>query len=420
MLKYKSFGLTQLAETLPTIPPPTAQSQHTPPPTTTKCRILELPVELLIRIFVQAQNPSLPTVCKQFWDLGSSAIVRSHYLMQIYGPTAVFSSRSMKRKIVSLPVVEHLLKSNVPFEGEDDWLFHRACELNNVDLCTWIIDAALQQQQSTTDTARVSRLLNIAAMKGSIPIIDLLVQKYHAPVETKALTLACQYNQLQTVQHLSLNYGSNVHVDNERLLRDACLHGYKDLVSFLIVGANVHAYNNAALQNACYKGHTSIVPILLKAGADAQVQENGCLKHAIRLNDIHTVKYLVKFGADPRCHHDWPLRHTCRGGLDDIVEYLLDNVEEVDLRNGILLEECIKHSRISTIQLLLDKGANPNSKGVIRGLKYAVDPKTKVRRSNTMIKMLMDKGLDINNQSDEVYQLLMPDISSSSSALAWI
>lgn len=414
----KTLELAKLAETLPKLVSSTTAPLRNLKKSTSEatCRILLLPTELLIRIFVFAQNPALPTVCHQFWDLGTSSSVRAQYLMQIYGPTNVFSSRSMKRKIVTLSVVEQLLRINNCYSGDDDdWLFTRACELNEVELVTWIVDAALQQHNEAERGRLLTHFVNLAAIKGSICIIDLLVEKYDATNTNQALSVACQQNQVETVKHLVTKYGCNVHTENERHLRNASLNGYRDLVEFLIVGADVHAFNDAALQNACYKGHSAIVKLLLEAGANAQVQDNACIQHVIKNADINSLKSLIQHGVDSRCHHDWPLKQSCRFGLDEIVGYLLDMIGPVavDLENGMLLEECIKSSRVSTIQLLLDHGANPNNEGVSRGLIYAVDVKTRTRNKDVMIKLLLDAGLDLNSQPKDVCQVLIPAVSSS-------
>lgn len=374
-----------------------------------ECRLLDLPIELLHRIFVYAQNPTLAITCRRFWSLGQSAMLRADYLMHRYGPTAVLGETSMRRHIVSLPTIHQLLRLNCDPTADDSWLFVKGCELDQVDLCRRVLQVG---------HCNVKHLINLAAMKGSIGVVDLLVNEFGANVyHETVLTLACRENQVKLVRHLVKTYNVNVHGHSERHLRNACLHGLSELVEFLLDGANVHAYNDAAIQNAAYKGFNDVVTLLLDAGAHADANRNTCIQHAINNNDPNMVQCLVeKGGVDPRCNHDWPLRHSCRQGFNEIVEYLCGLVGTLDIGDGILLELVLVHDQLNTLKLLLSKGANPNCNGVLRGLKYIVNPKNKSRHKDEMIQCLLDAGLEINRQNEST--ILMPDNKLVSSLLS--
>lgn len=393
------------------------------------CRILLLPVELQIRIFVLAQNPALAIVSKQFYELGQSDTVRAQYLIQRYSPIAVLGKQAMSRKIVSLGVVEHILRLNFcnPKADGEYWLFTKACELNQVNLCQWIIESALSMEAIENERKRtLFHLLNIAAMKGAIPIIDLLVDTFGVDIhrgKEDTLTLACKENHVDTVKHLVSKYGCDVHVNNEIHLRNACLYAHKQqLIKYLLdIGSDVHVYGDAALQNAVYNGHAAIVKLLLDAGADPTTNQHVCIRHAITKRDVQSFKYLVAAGADPRCDGDWPFRHACQMGLDEIVLFLMQVIPVKDVMNiqdGMLLKECLMYGRMSTIKLLLDHGANPNSVGAIRGLRYALSPKSKIKDKDAMIHMLTEAGLDLT----QLHHLLSSSISDTEikPSLSWI
>lgn len=376
--------------------------------TSNTCYLLLLPVELLTRIFVLAQNPSLTIVCHKFWELGQSTAVRAHYMLYRYGSEAVMGKIAMSRKIVSVQVIEHLLRLHKcnPKAGGEDWLFTHACELNQIDLCRCIIDISLSMELITQEKPRrLIQFLNIACMEGAIAAIDLLVNDYHVDIhhgEETALKLACKENQLDTVKHLYDKYSCNIHIQQEKLLRDACFNGYGNLAQFFISqNADVQAYNNAALQNATYKKFPSLVKILLDAGADPEANQNACIQHAITNGDIDSLHYLITIGGvNPRYNHDWPLRQACRKDFEDIVEYLINYLlnqgmeNVVNLANGMPLEECLKYGKTKTMRLLLEHGADPNSNGAIRGLKYVMNTKSKIKNKDKMMKLLVDAGLD--------------------------
>ncbi|KAL9553489.1 hypothetical protein MBANPS3_003254 [Mucor bainieri] len=343
-----------------------------------KCRLLDLPIELLHRIFVYAQNPTLAITCRRFWSLGQSAMLRADYLMHRYGPTAVLGETAMRRHIVSLPTIHQLLRLN----------------------CDPTADVQVGR-------CNVAHLINLAAMKGSIGVVDLLVNEFGANVyHDNVLASACRENQVKLVKHLVETYSINVHSLSERHLRNACLHGFLELAKFLLDGANVHAYNDAAIQNASYKGFNDIVALLLDAGAHADSNQNACIQHAVNNNDLNMVKCLIeKGGVDPRCNHDWPLRHSCQQGFNAIVEYLHRRIGTFDIGDGILLELALAYDQLDTLKLLLKKGANPNCNGVLRGVKYAVNPKNKSRHKDEMIQSLLGAGFEINRQNESMFMM---------------
>ncbi|GAA5804271.1 hypothetical protein HPULCUR_009758 [Helicostylum pulchrum] len=314
----------------------------------------------------------------------------------------------MRRKIVTLPVVEHLLRLHQcdPNAGGDDWLFRYACQLNQTSLCRLVIDQSLSLEHLASEKAkRLLQLLSIACMKGAVGTIDLLVCDYNVGIhhaQETALTLACKENQLEAVKHLYTRYGCDIHMQGEKLLRDACLYGYEDLVEFFISNnADVQAYNNAALQNAAYKGFSRLVKLLLEAGADAEANQNVCMQHAINNGDIETVEYLITIGGvDARFNQDWALKQACRKGHVELVDYLIrflskdDRIENVtNVHHGMPLQECLKHGKIKTVQLLLQRGADPNSKGAVRGIKYVLDPKCKLKTKDDILNLMMEAGL---------------------------
>ncbi|GAN07217.1 ankyrin repeat protein [Mucor ambiguus] len=371
----------------------TARETHS-----SECRLLDLPIELLHSIFVYAQNPTLAVACRQFWSLGQSAMLRADYLMHRYGPTAVLGETAMRRHIVSLPTIHQLLRLNCDPTADDNWLFIKACELDQVDLCRQIVQVG---------HCSVVHLINLAAMKGSIGVVDLLVNEFGANAYNESvLALACRENQVKMVRHLVKTYSINVHSHSERHLRNACLHGFSELVEFLLDGADVHAYNDAAIQNASYKGFNDVVALLLDAGAHADTNQNACIQHAINNNDVDMVKCLIeKGGVDPRCNHDWPLRHSCRQGFNGVVEYLHRLIGTFNIANGALLELALVHDQLDTLKLLLKEGADPNCNGVLRGVKYAVNPKNKSRHKNEMIQSLLDAGFETNRQNESIFMM---------------
>ncbi|KAI8970508.1 ankyrin repeat-containing domain protein [Pilobolus umbonatus] len=390
------------------------------------CRLLMLPVELQMTIFAISQTPVLALVSKHFWNLSKSPTLRAYYLIYRYGCRGVFTERAIRRRFVSLEVVEQLLrmKGCDPTGGDDFWLFTNACELNMVNLAQWIIESTIRE---SAESERVLRqMLNISAMKGTVDIVDTLVTQFdvdiHQPNNTEgALVLACRENHVDLVKHLKSIYNCDTHIDNEKLLRDACLGGQYQMVELLLDGANVHAYNDAALQNATYRGHPAIVKRLLEAGANAQANSNSPIRHAITRGDISCLKYLVSAGADPRCSQDWPMKYACREGYLNIIDYLIQLLGEdyVNVDNGVFLEEALLNGNLSAVTLLVQYGINPNSQKVLNGLRTMM-ARSGLKNKEEIINILIDAGLDLSQPEIKLLILNKKNNKSNASLLQWV
>ncbi|KAG2200950.1 hypothetical protein INT47_003185 [Mucor saturninus] len=344
-----------------------------------KDRLLQLPVELQMRIFILAQNASLVTVCKQFWELGQSVTVRAQYLLYRYGRSNVLSKRAMKRKMVTLSVVEHLLRyRKVPVV--DDWLFTYACEGNALELASWIVEEE--------ETRTLAHYAHIAAMKGATGVLDVLARYLDlVALGNSLLSVAQGEGQLATVKYLMAK-GCDVHHDQERLLRNASHAGQDEMVKFILShGGNVHAYGEAALLNAVYKGYTGMVGLLLNAGANAQVNNNACMRAAFFNRDVESMNMLVKAGVDVTWNGDWLLKEGCRYGYVEAVEVWLKGVDDVNSKDGLALQMCLKYGSMDVLQVLLNQyHADPNRPGVHRVCKH-------MNLSKRMMDLLFQAGL---------------------------
>ncbi|CAO3622475.1 unnamed protein product [Cunninghamella blakesleeana] len=202
------------------------------------------------------------------------------------------------------------------------------------------------------DTKSLQRYLHFAVLKGSIPILDLVVKRYGGIIKTNPIhndhssflshqryqqqqqhpstneegiimTTACNENQIEMVKHLIQRYGCDPHASNDIYLRKACLNGFEELVRILLPGANIHFLNDAALQNAVHKRNATIVELLLSAGANPMANRYSCLFHAIKNNDAYILFHLLKFGADPHYQQNQLFIFACHEGHKDILCLLI-------------------------------------------------------------------------------------------------
>ncbi|KAI8879042.1 ankyrin [Backusella circina FSU 941] len=325
--------------------------------TCNKSLILLLPIELQTRIFTLSQNPQIFYTCKHCYTQSQTTIVRAQYLY-IRFDTQIYSKQATNLSIYTPQVLFHLLKWRQP-QGDNFLSF--ACTLD-LQSCQHIVNILPVDQQR--------RWLSLAIIADSttiIPIIDLLLTKI--PLQQSNVELACRLNKVGIVKHLVSRYQANVHVQDEKYLREACSNGYKDMVNYLLKGANIHAFHEGALVNAVYKQHLDIVQLLLENKA---IPNHLSVRYAISNSHYDILKLLLKHGANPSCQQDWPLREACKKGLYKVVQLLLTRYHvNVEANQGEPLKEAISAGHFAIVELLLSYHADPTSLGAVSGLKVA-------------------------------------------------
>jgi hypothetical protein len=81
------------------------------------------------------------------------------------------------------------------------------------------------------------------------------------------LSGAAHWGNLQEVQRL-VNYGFDIHAQDDQALINAASGGYLNVVKFLISkGTDIHAQNDAALKIAIYNRRVPVMKFLLQHGA---------------------------------------------------------------------------------------------------------------------------------------------------------
>jgi hypothetical protein len=324
-----------------------------------KCELLlDLPIELQSRIFTLCQNAQIFYTCKHCYALSQTAIVRAQYLYVRFD-TNIYSKQATSLRIYTPQVLTLLLKWQHP-QADDDFLSF-ACTLD-LQSCQQIVKVLSLKQQ----TRWLALAITAQHKARTIPLLDLILSKI--PLQDRHVELACRLNQVALVKHFVSKYQVNVHVTEDKYLREASLNGYCDMVEYLLEGANVDAFHQGALTNAVYHQHVDIVRLLLRNNA---VPNHLSVIYAISRNNYDILKLLLEAGANPSCQQDWPLREACKKGLHMVVQLLLAHHANVEANHGEPLKEAMSAGHLNIVELLLDYHANPSSLGALSGLKVA-------------------------------------------------
>ena len=102
------------------------------------------------------------------------------------------------------------------------------------------------------------------------------------------------YN-VDTFKYL-IEYGANIHADEEEALIRCADKGYLDIVKFFLVksGANIHANSDHAVQAGASNGHLDIVKYLVGCSADVCADNNLAICLSAEHGHLDIVKYLVE------------------------------------------------------------------------------------------------------------------------------
>ena len=125
--------------------------------------------------------------------------------------------------------------------------------------------------------------------------VKILQQKYNKINKlsvNKRLIRASKEGQLDAVIK-SIEYGADIHTENDQALRLASKYGHLDVVKYLVEqGANIHALNDAALMLASKYGHLDVVKYLVEQGVDIHALGDSALRWASYNGHLDVVKYL--------------------------------------------------------------------------------------------------------------------------------
>lgn len=191
--------------------------------------------------------------------------------------------------------------------------------------------------------------------------------------------------------------------DGRTALMDASANGHIEIVKLLLAkGADVNAktkWGQSAFILAGFFSHTEIMELLLVNGAHVTPSEYGIAMVMPALEGrIDVVQYLLDKGADLNARDRFgqsALGSAASKGQMNIIRLLLDKGADVNANGGDALQSaaCAQNSHIEIVNLLLARGADVNAKrddGMTAAYCVAAGNRTDI------LQLLLDKGADPN------------------------
>ena len=272
--------------------------------------------------------------------------------------------------------------------------------------------------------------LDLAARNGHVDVMKTLLGR-GADVSARAsggrsvLHIAAQKNRVSVIEFLATEAGVEVDCKDDNgmtPLHVAATNGHLPAVNALIAaGADVSVRTStdyyidygpsrgdcSALDLAAHAGHVGVMRALVRHGADVQAHcsnyELTALGHAAAGNQLEAMRFLLDEGADANAKtggSSWkPIHFVVQHRSAEGIQVLAQHGADLSARD----EEDYYLSPLATVarkldlelaKVLLAAGAEPNAPDDLSpALQMAVSSKA---RSEEMVKLLLERGADVN------------------------
>jgi ankyrin repeat protein len=209
-------------------------------------------------------------------------------------------------------------------------------------------------------------------IQNSPDLINAPDEHGHTPLENAAI-----HGWLKVAAFL-LDHGSDVNAGKATALNLAANAGNRAMVEFLLShGANINAkagQGKTPLHTAVELGFQAVTEVLLANKADVNARDKNDsrpLHFAAQLAEVKMIQSLLAAGANPNLENTWgrtPLSYAAESGSPETVKLLL--AAKADPNGGKIdapLLAAIHNKDIAAAELVLEAGANPNTKGNVDG-----------------------------------------------------
>ncbi|KAJ2631485.1 hypothetical protein H4R22_001946 [Coemansia sp. RSA 1290] len=250
-----------------------------------------LPFDILCRIFVLAQWPSLAFVSRAFYSVSQSMAVRAHFYLAEFGRDRVLDGHlglaSRRPRMLRQDVVLMLLNLGADPCADGQWVLRHACARAWIPIVRKLLAMRQRPHAKAPDSQQPALLENwrgSATTNGTAKPPPLLL---------------------------------DIHEDDDAALRIAAGLGHVAVVQLLLdAGADAEAAEGEPLALAAGNGHVQVVRLLLERGASARSSHSRALRAAVMTGDasIACIEELLAYGADMHVMNNSCLLAACYRG----------------------------------------------------------------------------------------------------------
>ena len=232
-----------------------------------------------------------------------------------------------------LAVVELLLDRGADINSDDgDEAFRLAAQQGHLAVVELLLERGADVDGVPSDSYNA---LILAAEEGHLAMVELLLAhgaNVHVRKDT-ALTLAAGNGHLDVVELLLDAGAAIIDDDGDNPFGWAAKNGHSAVMKVLLDhGKYPQIYVDRALAEASQK---DVVELLLDYGADLHVDNDYALISAAGEGHLAIIKLLLYHGADLHANNDEALRWAATNGKLAVVELLLDRGAKIDLIKGV-------------------------------------------------------------------------------------
>ncbi len=273
--------------------------------------------------------------------------------------------------------------------------------INNIESLSYLarsgnINLILKIVQKEYNESSINRIIEEASAFGQLDIIKYF-SPFIGPYNTDLLLrVACLNGHLDIAEYLVACRYTDIHSQEEKPLKNACLSGNQKLVKFLLEkGATIsekstynqeeNAFNNACrsgnydlvkflikkncyydlknchtLVSACKSKNITLVRFLVYLGFSLLENPEDCLEVAAENHDINLINYLIAQGISLSKYGNKAFNKICNLGDEYIANYFLRNGFNLTSNNGKALTEAIMMRHFKLVKKLLPSGKNPD------------------------------------------------------------
>ncbi|XP_065583414.1 ankyrin-1-like [Artemia franciscana] len=242
---------------------------------------------------------------------------------------------------------------------------HLAVQKGRADLCKLPIDKRKSSAEIDAMNAHGKTPLAIAIKANNLNLVEILLDRGADPNYGECLHYAVEKGRVNICK-LLIDFGAKLDAMNAKKdtpLLIAIRNNNLELVIFLLDrGANPNC--GECLHLIVQKGRADLCKLLIKSGAEldaANAHGKTPLVTAIKANNLNLVEVLLDRGANPNCGEC--LHLAVQKGRADLCKLLIKSGAELDATNAhgkTPLVTAIKVNNLNLVEILLDRGANPN------------------------------------------------------------